>query len=760
MVQHHQLQYQPWSARRLEDRRLVTGAGRYVGDVAPAGMVHAAFVRSPLAHGVITELDTDDARQNPGVLAVFAADDLDLRDISSEIPPVAVRGMSRPPLARDRVRFVGETVAVVIAETAEQAVDAAGLVWVDADPLPVIVDPHDALTDATLIHPDAGTNVVERWTLGTPAQTSDFAVDVSVTVRNQRLGPVPIEPLAALAVPDEPGGLCLFVGHQSPHRLKRQLVNQLANDAIEVIVPDVGGGFGMKARFYPEYIVIAAAALRLGRPVRWLQTRRENLLTGSHGRDMLHRVRLAGHASGRIQQAHIEILAGVGAYPHTGAQVPTFTRLVSQEMYDIPEFTMKTTTVVNNLAPIAPYRGAGRPEAAYAMERAVDVFARRAGLDPVEVRRRNLIPPSKLPYRTATGALYDSGDYPAALERAVALIDLESVRREQASRRERGDNPIGAGFGAYVERAGGPADSGEYGRVELGPDGTVVVRTGSTSNGQGHATVFAQVAAQVFDVPLDRVRFIAGDTSQVLDGWGSTASRSAQIGASGIWRNALQVRDQAAERAAEMMEAAPDDVTLTDGIFRVAGVPDLGVTLADVARHATERGQDLAAEEFYSPGAQTFPYGVYAAVVEVDMETGEVRPLRIVAVDDCGNSLNPMIVDGQTQGSLVQGLGQALKEVITYDAEGQLLTATLMDYSIPRALDIPETVLDRIVTPAPSNPLGVKGAGEAGCIGGPPAIVNAVLDALAPYGVTDLDMPLRPSQVWEAIRKAQEEVRA
>jgi carbon-monoxide dehydrogenase large subunit len=759
-MQNTHVEFQPWSARRLEDRRLVTGTGRYVGDIAPANSVYAAFVRSPIAHGEITELDVEDARQSPGVLAVFMAGDLNLKAISSEIPPVSVQGMSRPPLASDRVRFVGETVAVVIAETAEQAVDAAGLAWIDVEPLPVVVDPKDALEDASVLHAEAGTNLVARSSLGSNPSNWDFAVDVTVDVRNQRLSPVPIEPLAALAVPDQTGGLRLFVGHQMPHKLKRQLIQQLDNEAIEVIVPDVGGGFGMKARLFPEYIVISAAALRLGRPVRWLQTRRENLLTGSHGRDMLHRVRLGGDSSGRIRRAHIDILNGVGAYPHTGGQVTTFTRLLSQEMYDIEEFTMETTTVVNNLAPIAPYRGAGRPEAAYAMERAIDVFARRAELDPVEVRRRNLIPPSRLPYRAATGALYDSGDYPAALERTVDLIDLESVREEQASRRERGENPIGIGFGAYVERAGGPVDSGEYGRVELAEDGIVVVRTGSTSNGQGHETVFTQVAAEVFDVPLDRVRFIAGDTSQVADGWGSTASRSAQIGASGIWRNALRVREKAAELAAEMMETDPDHLILTEGMFVVAGAPDRSITLNDVARYSIDRGVELAAEEFYSPGAQTFPYGVYAAVVEVDLETGEVHPIRVAAVDDCGNVLNPMIVDGQTIGSLVQGLGQALIEGIVYDSEGQLLTATLMDYALPRALDVPETILDRIVSPAPSNPLGVKGAGEAGCIGGPPAFVNAVLDALAPYGVTDLDMPLRAPTIWEALRKARESTSA
>ncbi len=752
----HDVPYQPWSSRRVEDPRLVTGAGTYVGDLRPEGLLHAAFIRGDVAHGTITSLDLDDARSSPGVVAVLSAADLDLPDMPPE-GPVSISGMHRPPLARDRVRHLGEAVGVVVAETAPQAVDAAGLAWVDIDPLPAVTDVHEALADTTVLHPDDGTNVVDRWSFGSPDEGWEHDIEVEVTVRNQRLASVPIETLSALAVPETDGGVTLWVGHQAPHRLKRQLVAILDVEDIEVKVPDVGGGFGTKGRLYPEYLVLLAAAHRLGRPVRWLQTRREHFLCGAHGRDMIHRVRLAGDSTGRIRRAHVEILAAVGAYPQLGAQVPTFSRLVAQGLYDIPHLTLATTTVVTTAAPTAPYRGAGRPEAAYAIERAVDAFARRAGLDPVEVRRANFISPAAFPYRTATGALYDSGDYPAALDKALELLDLPALRREQEARRQSGDDPIGIGIGAFIERAGGPLDSAEYARVQLDGNGRLVVHTGSTSNGQGHATVWAQVAASVFGLPIDRVDVVAGDTAVVADGWGSMGSRSAQLGASAVLRTARAVRDQAARRAAEMLEVAVEDLTLTAGSFGVAGVPGVAVTLEDVARKAAEAGIELAADENFSPGAQTFPNGVHAAVVEVSLETGEVRLRTLVAVDDCGVVLNPMIVDGQIQGSLAQGIGQALFEEIVYDGEGQLRSSTLMDYLVLTAADMPELRLGRVVSPAPSNPLGAKGSGEAGCIGAPPAIVNAVLDALAPFGVTHLDMPLRPQVVWEAIRRARGE---
>jgi carbon-monoxide dehydrogenase large subunit len=433
-----------------------------------------------------------------------------------------------------------------------------------------------------------------------------------------------------------------------------------------------------------------------------------------------------------------------------------FSRLVALGLYDIECVSVRTTAVVTNAAPTGSYRGAGRPEAAYAIERAVDAFARTAGLDPVEVRRANFIPTGALPHRTPTGALYDSGDYAEALRRAVDLVQLGRLREEQQERLAEGRNPIGVGFGAFVERAGGAVDAGEYGRVEIDRAGSIIVRTGSASSGQGHETAWAQLAAEALAVSPNDIRYVAGDTDEVAQGTGTFASRSAQIGGAAIWRTAHVVRRKAIELVAELLESAPADVRLTEGTFSVVGVPGTEMGWSDVAKAAYEQGVELAAEEWFVPGAQTFPYGVHVAVVEVDLDTGEVRLDRIVAVDDCGNVLNPMIVDGQLHGSLMQGIGQALYEGIQYSQQGQLLTSTLIDYAMPRATDAPPVISERLVHPAPSNPLGVKGTGEAGCIGAPPAIVNAVLDALAPYGVRDIQMPLRPVTVWTALEQSKD----
>jgi carbon-monoxide dehydrogenase large subunit len=465
-----------------------------------------------------------------------------------------------------------------------------------------------------------------------------------------------------------------------------------------------------------------------------------------------------GTRDGRIRRAEIDILADLGAYPHNGTAIPSFSRLVALGLYDIESVTVRTTAVVTNAAPTGSYRGAGRPEAAYAIERAVDAYARASDLDPVEVRLANFIPTDALPHRTPTGALYDSGDYAEALRRAVDLVELGRLREEQRGRLAEGRNPIGIGFGAFVERAGGAVDAGEYGRVEIDQAGSIILRTGSASSGQGHETAWAQLAAAALGVTPDDVRYVAGDTEEVRRGTGTFASRSAQIGGAAIWRTAHVVRQKAIELVADLLESAPADVLLTEGTFSVVGVPGTEMGWPAVAKAASERGVDLAAEEWFVPGAQTFPYGVHVAVVEVDLDTGEVRLDRIVAVDDCGNVLNPMIVEGQLHGSLMQGIGQALYEGIQYSQEGQLLTSTLVDYAMPRASDAPPVVSERLVHPAPSNPLGVKGTGEAGCIGAPPAIVNAVLDALAPYGVRDIQMPLHPATVWAALAESKDHI--
>ena len=687
----------------------------------------------------------------PGVVDVMGAPDLDLPDLPP--PPSLDRpDVTRPLLASDRVRYVGEPLAVVIAETRVLAVDGAELVWPEIDDLPQAPSGGVSEAEPTLFE--------ESNVLGSSALRSEttvreeLAVSASVEVHNQRLAPVAIEGLAILCERQGEGGIKVACGHQAPHRLKGQLASALGLDPqdVRVVVPDVGGAFGLKGMFFTEYAVVAAAALRLGRPVMWVESRREHFASGTHGRSQTHRVTLQGDHSGRIRRARIEIKVDVGAYPHNGFRLPYLSRFVATGLYDIDEVAIETTLMVSNRAPVGAYRGAGRPEAAYAIERAVDAFARAAKLDPAEVRQRNLI--GDLPYETTTGAKYDSGDYRAALDRALELAEVDAVRAEQRRRLDFGEDPVGVGIGAFVERAGGPSQWGEFAEVELTPSGQVVVRTGSTASGQGHKTVWSQVMAEVLTVDSSQVLVVAGDTDQVTDGVGTFGSRSAQIGASAAYRMARRVREQARARAAGMLEASTEDLRLVDGEFRVAGVPDLGVSLAEVASSAAEEAISLRHSEMFVPGVQTFPYGVHIAVVEVEMETGWVKLRRMITVDDCGHMLNPMIVEGQLRGSLTQGIGQALMEGIEYSESGIPLTSTLMDYLIPTAQDVPPLISDRLVHPAPSNPLGVKGTGEAGCIGAPPAIVNAALDALAPYGVMDLQMPLRPNHVWAAIQNA------
>lgn len=738
------------SSLRREDHRLITGAGRYVADLAPPETVHVAFVRSTEAHALITGIDT---RAVEGALGVFTAEDLRIADIPGDSIAAAAPAFPRPHLAQEKVRYVGEPIAAVAAESLATAVDAADLVWVDYEPIPAVIDPRESLSDEVIIHETAGTNVVNRTDLAVGESLDDYEVVAEVAVANQRLAPNPIEPLVILAVPEDDGRLTVYISHQRPHGVQARLSQLIPMDRnkLHVVVPDVGGAFGMKGMTYPEHTVTAALALRLGRPVLWAERRREHLSGGTHGRGSFHRVKLMGTRGGRIQRAEIDILADVGAYPHNGTGIPNFSRLVALGLYDIENVSVKTTAVVTNAAPTGSYRGAGRPEAAYAIERAVDAFARAAELDPVEVRLTNFIPSESLPHRTPTGALYDSGDYAAALRRAVDLVELDRLRREQKGRLAEGRKPLGVGFGAFVERAGGAVDAGEYGRVEVDRAGSITLRTGSASSGQGHETAWAQLAAAALGVSAEDVRYVAGDTDEVAQGTGTFASRSAQIGGAAIWRSAHVVRERAIDLVADLLESAPADVLLKEGTFFIAGVPGTEMGWSEVAEAAHQRGVDLTAEDWFVPGAQTFPYGVHVAVVEVDLDTGEVDLLRMVAVDDCGNVLNPMIVEGQLHGSLMQGIGQALYEGVQYSEQGQLITSTLVDYAIPRASDAPPITSERLVHPAPSNPLGAKGTGEAGCIGAPPAIVNAVLDALAPYGVSDIEMPLRPATVWTAL---------
>jgi len=745
------------AARRLEDGELVTGAGSYVGDLIDGETLHCAFVRSPVAHGTIQPPHLDAALAMPGVIAAFHADTLGLPDLPSsqgQGAPEAM-GMGQPALARDRVRHVGDPIAVVVAETSAQAVDGAEQIWVEVDPLPPVLDVASALADEVLLFPEAGTNLVHEATVRTPGPAPTYEREATIEVEIPRLSPVSIEPLAILAMPSG-DGLEVWCGHQAPGRLSKQLGEILAlpPSAIRVRVPDVGGAFGTKGQLYAEYPVVAAIALRLGRSVAWIQVRQEQLLSGTHGRGMTVRGRIGGDAGGRIRGIHFEILGDLGAYPQSGARVPFFTQYVIQGLYDIEHVEVRAVAAVTNKAPTGPYRGAGRPEGAIAIERAVDAFATEVGLEPEEVRQSNYIPSSALPFTTQTGALYDSGDYTAALALALETVDIDRWRTEKQQRKRDGANPIGIGIGSFIERAGGALGSAEYGKVELLSDGTVVVRTGSTGAGQGHRTVWSQLAAGVFSVPVDQVRFYAGDTHEVAESVGSFGSRSAQLGGSAVFRTAGQVRDRARRIAADMIEASESDLELVDGHFRVVGSPGSEVPLAKVAARAAEMGIELAAEEMFNPEAQTFPYGAYIAVVEVELETGEVKLLSLIAVDDCGNVLNPMVVEGQLHGSILQGIGSALLEAIVYDEDGQPLTTNLVTYLIPTSTQPMPLQSRRLHHPAPSNPLGVKGAGEAGCIGVPPAILNAVHDALRDEGVTSISFPLTPARVWEAIRVA------
>lgn len=732
------------SSRRIEDQRLITGQGTYVSDLVPAGALHCAFVRSPSAHGTIADLDLDAVRAAPGVVAVFTAGDLDLQDI----PGVTGRGpaaepMTRPPLARTKVRYVGDPVAVVVAESARQAADAADLGWVEVDELPVELVPGE---NRAILFDGMDSNVVEEVFIegGEPAPPAE--VSVTVDVHHQRLAPVSMETQALLAVPED-GGIHVWCSHQAPHKLKGQISSLLGIDRVRVTVPDVGGAFGMKGSLFPEYLVVVASAMRLDRPVVWIQRRPDQFTGGTHGRAQQHRLTLEGSADGRLTRAVFDLSAETGAYPHDGSAVPTFGRLVATGMYDIPRVEIHARTVVTNRAPTAPYRGAGRPEAALTIERGIEAFSRAAGLDPVDVRIKNAV--REFPYTTAAGAIYDSGDYPAALELARSMFDMESIRADQARRLATGGALLGIGFGAFVERAGGAVESWEYAAVEVDADtGEIVIRTGSTDGGgQGHKTVWSQVASDVLGV--DKIRVIAGDTDEVPAGLGTFASRSAQIGASGVHRMAIKVLDTARQRAAQRLEVSPHDLRYDAGVFTVAGSPGTEVSLWDLAAE-----EPLSSDEKFQPGAQTFPYGVHAAVVEVLRETGEVRVLDIVAVDDCGRVLSPMIVQGQLHGSMAQGLGQALWEEILYDEAGQPLTTSLLAYLIPDSTSLPAIRSDRLEHPAPSNPLGVKGSGEAGCIGLPPAILNATLDALAPLGVVELQLPLRSQKVWQAMQEA------
>lgn len=773
------------SVRRKEDGRFITGRGKYTDDINIAGQVHAAFVRSPYACARVRGIDASAALAMPGVHAMYTGADLKAAGVNP-IPPgwlhAGIQIGDRYPMAVDTARFVGEAVAVVLADTAALARDAADAVVVDWDEQPAVADGVAALrAGAPQVHANATGNVAFNWTLGDASATEAALRGASRVVTqhlvNQRLVANAIEPRACVARHDQANDeLTLYVTSQNPHvhrLIMGAFVLGIPEQRFRVVAPDVGGGFGSKIFIYPEEVVACWVARALGKPVKWTATRSEAFLSDSHGRDHATDVQMAFDANGRITGLRVHTVANMGAYfTLFGPAVPTYlygTLLSGQ--YDIPAIHVSVTAAYSNTVPVDAYRGAGRPEATYVLERTLDVAAGQLGIDPAELRRRNLIAPSKFPYQTAVALQYDSGNYEPALDRALQMVNYPQLRQEQAAGRARG-RYIGIGLSSFIEACGlAPshvvgslgAQAGLYesGAIRVHPTGKVTVLTGSHSHGQGHETTFAQIVAQELGCGIDDVDVVHGDTAKVPFGMGTYGSRSGAVGGSALFLSLQKVKEKGRRIAAHQLEAAVEDVDFADGKYFVRGSPSRSKGFGDIALAAylahnlpSDMEPGLDSTSFFNPGNFVYPFGTHICVVEVDAETGQVKILRYASVDDFGNVINPMIVDGQLHGGIAQGVAQALWEGAVYDSNGQLLTGSMMNYAIPKAAFLPMFELDRTVTPSPVNPLGVKGVGEAGTIASTAAAANAVLDALAPFGITHLDMPLTPAKIWSAISAA------
>jgi carbon-monoxide dehydrogenase large subunit len=744
------------SVQRLEDPRFLTGRGTYIDNLELTGALHLAFVRSPMAHAEVSGLDIADAARAPGVAGVYTWADLAAAGIQAIAPvPFANQQMLRPWLADGRVRYVGEPVVAVVAESRAAAVDAAELVLVDLEPLPAVVDLDAALADEVLLFPEAGTNIAAVQ--GGPAPDDHFAgceVVVDLEMVHARMAPVPLEG-RTVASQWEGGRLTHWACTQMPHMVKESLVGAFGLDPadVRVVVPDVGGGFGAKFRVTGEEFLCAWASRHHGRPVRWQETRSENLTNMPHGRAQRHRIRLGGTRDGQLQAYAVDIVQDGGGYPNIGSFMTVQTRRMASGPYAIERVNAYALTVATTTTPIGAYRGAGRPEATAALERAVDRYAAEIGMDPGELRRRNLLAPDAFPYRTPMNETYDSGNYVGALDGALDHAGYHALRAEQARRRAAGATRVlGIGLASYVEITN-PAGGGEWGEIEVDATGQAVVRTGSSGHGQGHDTVWAQIAAAQTAIALDRIRVHHGDTDEIPRGNGTGGSKSLQSGGVAIHVAAAELVERARRLAAEHLEAAVADVVLSEkGTFHVAGTPAVAIGWAELA--AAQPEQRLLASIDYQPGGATFPFGTHLSVVEVDLETGKVVVLRHISVDDAGTVVNPLLFDGQVHGGVASGIACALWEAITYDADGNPLTTNLADYAVPSAAELPSFENHVQETPSPHNPLGAKGIGEAGTIGAMPAVHNAVIDALAHLGVRHLDIPLTPEVVWRATEAA------
>jgi carbon-monoxide dehydrogenase large subunit len=766
------------SFKRVEDPRLITGEGRYVDDVQLPRMCYAAILRSPYAHARIRHIDASKALQTPGVITVITG-----KDILGKIGPLPcaahpVPEMKMPThyaLAVNKVYFVGHPVAVVVAEDRYLARDALDLIEVDYEELPPVTDPQKALQpDAPIIHEDLGTNLAFEWKIEGGDVDAAFA-QAEVIVRqefvNQRLIPVPMEPRCVLAEWDAGNRLLtIWTSTQIPH-LVRSLVAGMLNlpeNHVRVIAPDVGGGFGQKLQVYVEEALMGYLAMTLDRPVKWTETRRENFMASIHGRDQIGVMELALKRDGTILGLRYEVIADMGAYYQLlTPAIPTLTGLMLCGAYKIPAVRMTKKAVFTNKMCTDAYRGAGRPEATFLLERMMDLAAKELGIDPAEIRRKNFIPPDAFPYTTPHGITYDSGNYEAALNRALELVEYEKWRKEQQEARKQG-RYIGIGISSYVEICGMgpskamPAGGWESATVRVEPSGKVIVLTGAHPHGQGEETSFTQIVAEELGVAPEDVMVIHGDTEKVQYGIGIFGSRGLAVGGTAVYMAAQRVKEKARKIAAFLLNVSEAEVESRDGTFVNRNDPSKFVTWQQIAQAAydpknypPDMEPGLVATAFYEPSNFTFPSGTHICVCEVDIETGEVKILRYVAVDDCGKVVNPLLVEGQIIGGIVQAFGQAMMEQCVYDENGQLLTGELLDYAIPKAHNAPKIVVDRVETPSPVNPLGAKGVGEAGTIGATPAFINAVCDALEPLGIRHIDMPLTPARVWHAIQKAQ-----
>jgi carbon-monoxide dehydrogenase large subunit len=745
--------------RRVEDPPLLRGTRPYTDDLREPEALYAIFVRSGFAHAKINSIDTSEALAAPGVVGVFTAADFELAPFAAASAPVPTpEEMRRPVLATDTVRFIGEAVAVVVAETRGQAVDASELVDVDYDSLDVLIDPEKALEDGAPQLFSVG-NLAAQGPAGENA-LGDAEVVVKGRFVNQRIAAVPMEPGASIAAPDPdtPGGFILWTPSQGPHLIQGTVCGSLGLDKekLRVISPATGGGFGARIPAYPEQVVTVALAQKLGRAVRYIETRSETMLSMQHGRAQVQEVEIGGTRDGRVTGLRVRVIADCGAYPADASLMPMLTGLMSCGVYDIPKVDFQFTCVVTNTTPIGAYRGAGRPEATALIERAIDMFAREIGMDATEVRRINFI--REFPHQTVTGANYDSGAYDAALARVLETAGYAELRAQQAARRaEGGPLQLGIGICSYVEWTG---YGSELGTCEVEDDGTVTVRSGASAHGQGHETAFAQLVSGTLGVPFEDVRVIQSDTAKVARGMGTAGSRSLQIGGSAILNASNEVLEKGRRLAAHLLEADVGDVAVFPGEgLGVTGAPGSVLTWAQLAAAAADDGRrpdgmepGLSAENDFATPDATYPFGSHLAVVEVDVETGSTRLIRHVTVDDAGTMMNPLMVEGQVHGGIAQGVAQALYEEIAFDEDGNNVTGSLASYAMPSAGDLPMYETERTQTPTPRNPLGAKGIGEAGTIGSTPAVWNAVIDAVSHLGVKNIDMPATPQRVWQAIR--------